>query len=124
MIHLWHEGDHYLAAWQEQAIKPACIPGQYPPGAATTDDFPSQTLDPPTKKYSVKAAGRLSQEARHLEPLASIAQQMVSYAMAFVRRGQELGFLRRDLPDDLLFDLLAALDQSSDTWLLARLRTA
>jgi len=70
---------------------------------------------------AVKAAGRLSQEARHLESLASIAQHMVAYVMAFVRRGQELGLLRSDLPDDLLFDVLAALDQSSDTWLLARL---
>ncbi len=70
---------------------------------------------------AVKAAGRLSQEALQVKPLASIAQQMVAYAMALVRRGQELGFLRSDLPDDLLFDVLAALDQSSDTWLLARL---
>jgi AcrR family transcriptional regulator len=70
---------------------------------------------------AVKAAGRLSQETLQVEPLASIAQQMLAYAMAFVRRGQELGFLRSDLPDDLLFDVLATLDQSSDTWLLARL---
>ena len=70
---------------------------------------------------AVKAAGRLSQEARQAAPLASIAQQIVAYAMAFVRRGQELGLLRSDLPGDLLFDVLAVLDQSSDTWLLARL---
>ena len=69
---------------------------------------------------AVESAGRLSQEALQMEPLASIARQIVAYAMAFVTRGQQLGLIRKDLPDDLLFDLIAALDQASDNWLLAR----
>lgn len=55
-----------------------------------------------------------------MEPLASIARQIMAYAMAFVARGQELGLIRRDLPDDLLFDVIATLDRAGDTWLLAR----
>jgi AcrR family transcriptional regulator len=69
---------------------------------------------------AVEAAGRLSPAALQEEPLASIARQIVAYAMAFVTRGQELGLIRNDLAVELLFDWISALDHASDTWLLAR----
>ena len=39
--------------------------------------------------------------------------------MNMVQRGQELGVIRTDLPEDLIFGWLAALDDGSDHWLLA-----
>jgi AcrR family transcriptional regulator len=69
---------------------------------------------------SLRAAGRLSPAALEKEPLASIARQIVAYAMSFVVRGQQLDLIRKELPADLLFDWIAGLDNASDTWLLAR----
>jgi AcrR family transcriptional regulator len=69
---------------------------------------------------TIAAAGHLSPDALQKEPLASIARQVVAYAMAFVNRGQELGLIRDDQPIELLFEWTSALDQASDTWLLAR----
>ena len=39
--------------------------------------------------------------------------------MAFVKRGQEVGAIRTDLSDDLIFAWLQALDSASDHWLVA-----
>ena len=39
--------------------------------------------------------------------------------MRLIKRGQELGLIRTDLPDDLIVAWLFALDQASDQWLLA-----
>lgn len=69
---------------------------------------------------ALRAAGRLSPEALKQEPLAGIAQQIVAYALSFVKRGQELGLVRDDMEIELLFDWIAALDRASDSWLLER----
>jgi hypothetical protein len=39
---------------------------------------------------------------------------------ALVRRGQEVGAVRRDVPTDLLLVVLAAADQAGDRWMLDR----
>ena len=39
--------------------------------------------------------------------------------MNIVKRGQELGVIRTDLPEQLIFAWIAALDDASDHWLLA-----
>jgi hypothetical protein len=39
--------------------------------------------------------------------------------VALVRRGQELGVIRRDLPVELITAWLDALDRAADDWLLA-----
>ncbi len=39
--------------------------------------------------------------------------------MNIVKRGQELGVIRTDLSEDLIFAWIAALDDASDHWLLA-----
>jgi hypothetical protein len=37
-----------------------------------------------------------------------------------IRQGQALGVIRTDLPDELLFGWLQALDRASDDWLLTQ----
>ena len=39
--------------------------------------------------------------------------------MNLVKRGQELGVIRTDLSEELIFAWIAALDDASDHWLLA-----
>lgn len=53
------------------------------------------------------------------EPLASLAQQSKNRVTRLITRGQELGVIRTDLPNDLLFEWLLALDQASDKWLMS-----
>jgi AcrR family transcriptional regulator len=79
-----------------------------------------RSFEQPWLFASLRAAGRLSPSALEKEPLATIAQQIVAYAMSFVLRGQQLGIIRKELQADLLFDWIAGLDNASDTWLLAR----
>ncbi len=40
--------------------------------------------------------------------------------MAIVKRGQEVGVIRSDIPDELIFAWLQALDDASDQWLLVQ----
>jgi AcrR family transcriptional regulator len=68
---------------------------------------------------AVRAAERLSPAALQREPLATFARQVRAYVMNILKRGQELGVIRTDLPDDLIFDWQQALDAASDHWLLA-----
>jgi AcrR family transcriptional regulator len=79
-----------------------------------------RSFEQPWLFASLRTAGRLSPTAMEKEPLATIARQIVAYAMSFVVRGQQLGLIRKELQADLLFDWIAALDRASDTWLLAR----
>jgi len=67
---------------------------------------------------ALKAVGRLSEEARQQEPLASLAEQIIGYVMAFLHRGQALSLIRTDLPDELLLAWLQGLDRASDDWML------
>lgn len=52
------------------------------------------------------------------EPLASLTQQITALVRRLIKRGQDLGVIRTDLPDDLLFAWMFALDQASDQWLM------
>ena len=79
-----------------------------------------RSFEQPWLFAAIRAAGRLSPDALKQEPLAGVAQQIVTYAMSFVARGQEIGLIRSDMPVELLFDWIAALDQASDSWLLER----
>jgi hypothetical protein len=40
--------------------------------------------------------------------------------MRFMKRGQEVGVIRTDIPGELIIAWLQALDGASDQWLLAR----
>ncbi len=41
------------------------------------------------------------------------------WVMAIVNRGQELGVIRTDIADEMIFAWLQALDDASDHWLVA-----
>jgi AcrR family transcriptional regulator len=68
---------------------------------------------------AVRAAEHLSPAALQREPLATFARQVKTYVMNILKRGQELGVIRTDLPEQLLFAWQQALDAASDHWLLA-----
>lgn len=51
--------------------------------------------------------------------MASVARELSAYVTAPLKRGQVLGLIRTDLPDELLFVWLQGLDRVSDDWLLA-----
>lgn len=68
----------------------------------------------------VKAAGRLSpEEVAELPSLQQFVEQLEHTLTALVQRGQELGVIRTDLPDDLLLKVFVAVDDATDQWLLA-----
>jgi AcrR family transcriptional regulator len=69
---------------------------------------------------SLRVAGRLSPSTLEREPLATLAKQLRTWVMAIVKRGQEVGVIRSDIPDELIFAWLQALDDASDQWLLAQ----
>jgi AcrR family transcriptional regulator len=69
---------------------------------------------------SLRVAGRLSPATLEREPLATLAKQLRTWVMAIVKRGQEVGVIRSDIPDELIFAWLQALDDASDQWLLVQ----
>ena len=91
-----------------------------PPLLQRTASRGSRSFEQPWLFAAIRAAGQLSSDARKQEPLASLAQHILSYALSFVIRGQELGLIRNDVAVELLLEWMAALDHASDTWLLER----
>ncbi len=67
---------------------------------------------------AVKAATKLSKKSLANEALISVFNQVMGWMIAIFKRGQEVGAVRTDLPDDLLFALIQAVDDVSDKWLL------
>ncbi|HUY76270.1 MAG TPA: TetR/AcrR family transcriptional regulator, partial [Ktedonobacterales bacterium] len=78
------------------------------------------SLERPWLFRALRVAGRLPPEGMAREPLATLATQLRGMVRALIQRGQALGVIRADLPDELLFAWLDALDDASDYWLLAR----
>jgi AcrR family transcriptional regulator len=74
---------------------------------------------------AVRAAERLTPESLQREPLAQLVRSLTQYMMAgldmTIKRGQELGLIRTDLPNELLVVWFRAIDGASDDWLLAHL---
>jgi AcrR family transcriptional regulator len=54
------------------------------------------------------------------DPLASLVGQVRGHVMELIKRGQEIGVIRTDVPVDLLLAWLLALDQASDGWLMSQ----
>ncbi len=77
-----------------------------------------RSFEQPWLFAAVSAARRLSPAALEREPLASFARQLIAWVMTIVKRGQELGVIRTDIPGELIFAWLQALDEASDQWLL------
>jgi AcrR family transcriptional regulator len=67
---------------------------------------------------ALRTAGRLPPEVREREPLATFARQFTGWVQALIDRGRELGVIRADVPAELAFAWLEALDAASDAWLL------
>ena len=68
-----------------------------------------------------KSGGPMTSEILATGPLAEMWQTLATLLDNLVERGQELGVVRADLPQDLLIALVMALDEAHDRWLLARL---
>ena len=66
----------------------------------------------------ISVAAHLPPSIMEREPLASLALQIRTIVMRLIQRGQELGVIRTDLPADLLFSWLHALDHASDRWMM------
>lgn len=78
-----------------------------------------RSFEQPWLFAAVNAARRLSPESLEREPLSGFARQLIAWVMTIVKRGQELGVIRDDIPDELIFAWLQALDEAGDQWLLA-----
>ena len=78
-----------------------------------------RSFEQPWLFAAVRAAEHLSPAALQREPLATFARQVRTWIMNIVKRGQELGVIRTDMSEHLIFAWLQALDDASDHWLLA-----
>src|SRR5947209_2603491 len=67
---------------------------------------------------AIRAAGKLSPAALERKPLAPLASQINMWVMNIIKRGQQLGMICTDVPDELIFAWIEALDTASDGWLL------
>jgi AcrR family transcriptional regulator len=59
----------------------------------------------------------LPREVKRTEPLKSLADEAIDWMAALLRRGRELGVVREDVPDELLVELIWAMDGVHDRWL-------
>jgi AcrR family transcriptional regulator len=78
-----------------------------------------RSFEQPWLFAAVRAGEHLSPAAFQREPLATFATRVRTWIMNLVKRGRELGVIRTDLAEDLIFAWLEALDDASDHWLLA-----
>jgi AcrR family transcriptional regulator len=65
-----------------------------------------------------RALYNLSASVRERDAMKAYVDQIWSWFTVLIKRGQELGVVRTDLPDDLLFALVTGLDGASDQWLM------
>ena len=76
--------------------------------------------DKPWAFGAIKAAGRLSpRELAENPALMASLGEVQQGVLTLLRRGQELGVVRTDLPLDLLVALFIAVDDANDRWVLA-----
>ena len=96
------------------------------PAIADLHDKPLlQSQQQPWLFGAVRAAERLTSESLQREPLSQLSRSLTQYMMTgigtTITRGQELGLIRTDLPNELLIAWFRAIDGASDDWLLAHL---
>lgn len=84
-----------------------------------------RTLQHPWLFGVMRAAERLTPSSLQQESLAQLTQYLTNYTVtglgALIKRGQELGLIRTDVPNELLFAWFRAIDDASDSWLLTHL---
>ncbi len=67
-----------------------------------------------------RAVWELPRELLTSGPLKAVFDTATQWVRTLVHRGQELGTIRDDLPEDLLIELVMTLDSLHDRWLGAR----
>jgi AcrR family transcriptional regulator len=74
---------------------------------------------------TVQAVDQLAPESLKSERLANLVQDMTQYMMTgigtMIEHGQDLGLIRRDLPNELLISWFKAIDGASDKWILTHI---
>ena len=105
----------------DQAVDPAQLDAAsfWPTFAALRRQPLLRAYEQPWLFGALKAAGRTLTEVGEQSALARFAAEFIGRVMLFVKRGQALGVIRRDLGDELVFGWLQALDRASDDWMLA-----
>lgn len=69
---------------------------------------------------AMKSVGSLSAEMMAQEPFATFVAALQSMLQQLLETGQTLGVVRTDLPDDLLYLLVTAVDEAHDQWMLSQ----
>jgi AcrR family transcriptional regulator len=70
---------------------------------------------------AARAVERLKTESLQQEALAQLANHVMAGMRTLIQRGQTLGLIRTDLPEELLLAWFRAIDGASDDWLLTHL---
>ncbi len=68
----------------------------------------------------LRAFHRLREEPAARDATAGVMDRGRELAAVFLRRGQDLGVVRTDLPLDLLVDIYVATDEAGDRWMMQR----
>jgi AcrR family transcriptional regulator len=66
-----------------------------------------------------KAGGNFLESAHSDERLRQLFEELYPWILSIIKRGQALGLIRSDLPEDLLIGLLMGLDDAHDRWMMA-----
>lgn len=82
------------------------------------------SLEHPWAFGLLRAAGELRSKGRYEGEgaLAVFIREQFAVLAALLKRGQELGVIRTDIPDDLLMAWVEAVDDAHDRWLLKHWR--
>jgi AcrR family transcriptional regulator len=67
----------------------------------------------------LRAADELQRGAPTEGPLGAFVAEMLEFARAVFTRGQQIGLVRADLPEELLMAWIRGLDDANDRWILA-----
>lgn len=66
-----------------------------------------------------KAGGHFADQVYADERLGQLIEQLQMWLLLVLKRGQVLGLIRHDLPDDLLVGLMMGVDDAHDRWMIA-----
>ncbi len=78
-------------------------------------------FDHPGGMGVLKAISKVSPETLEAyEVLAAFAEEITSWLTTFLKKGQAVGVIREDLPNDLMLKLFLAIDAAHDEWLLVQ----
>ena len=93
--------------------------------AAMRDQPLQRTFQHPWLFGVIRAAEHLTPASLRQASLGKLAEYLTTYSAtglgALIKRGQELGLIRTDVPDELLYAWFRAIDDASDSWVLAHL---